>query len=77
MFWKKKPKKVKSNRDAAIAQAKEAMAVKRAEIGDEALAEIKEVLFKKQNSLLEKSKKQILSADQDKVRDNINFWLRE
>ena len=77
MFWKKKPKKAKPTREEVIAQAKQAMATKREEIGDEAMAEIKDAIMKKQSSVLEKSKRQILAADEDKVRDNLNLWLRE
>jgi hypothetical protein len=77
MFWKKKPKNKKSKREVVIDQANQAMANKREEIGDEAMADIKNAIMKKQNSALEQSKRQILSADEDKVRDNLALWLRE
>lgn len=77
MFWKKNKKAIKSTREEAISQAQKAMAVKRDEIGDETLAEIQKAIMKKKGSILEQSKRQIMSADKDKVRDNISLLLRE
>lgn len=77
MFWKKKPKIKKTTREGAIEQAQQAMAAKREEVGDETLAEIQKAILKKENSILEQSKRKILAADEDKVRDNISLLLRE
>lgn len=86
MFWKKKKSGEgketakdagKPSREEIIAKAKASMASARAEIGDETLDKIKEAMMKKQASVIEKAKAQIKAADADKVRDNIQFMLRE
>lgn len=84
MFWKKKkpanaplPAAAKPTREQIIAQAKANMSAARAEIGDETLEKIKAAMLKKQASALEQAKRQILAADEDKVRDNIQFMMRE
>ena len=89
MFWKKKkgkdggdsaknpPAGAKPTREEIIAKAKASMAAARAEIGDETLEKIKEAMMKKQASAIEKAKAQIRAADTDKVRDNIQFMMRE
>lgn len=84
MFWKKKDKKqpipskpAKPTRDEILAQAKANMAAARAEIGDETLEKIKQAILKKQSSTLEKAKAQIKAADTDKVRDHIQYMIRE
>lgn len=86
MFWKKKDKGKngkatenggKPTREQILAQAKANAAAARAEIGDETLDKIKEALMKKQASAIEKAKAQIRAADQDKVRDNIKFMMKE
>jgi hypothetical protein len=87
MFWKKKkgndgakPAKgtaAKPSREEIIAKAKASMAAARAEIGDETLDKIREAMMKKQASAIEKAKAQIKAADPDKVRDNIQFMMRE
>jgi ElaB/YqjD/DUF883 family membrane-anchored ribosome-binding protein len=85
MFWKKKKGKDggdsanpgKPSREEIIAKAKASMASARAEIGDETLDKIKEAMMKKQASAIERAKAQIKAADADKVRDNIQFLLRE
>ncbi len=86
MFWKKKKGSgtgesakdgEKPSREEIIAKAKASMASARAEIGDETLDKIKEAMMKKQASAIERAKAQIKSADADKVRDNIQFMLRE
>lgn len=86
MFWKKKDKGKggktpekggKPSREQILAQAKANAAAARAEIGDETLEKIKEALLKKQQSAIEQAKRQILAADQDKVRDNIKFMMTE
>ena len=86
MFWSKKDKKKSSKsaenggkptREEIIAQAKKNMASARAEIGDETLEKIKAAMMKKQQSVLEQAKIQIKSADVNKVRDNIQFMMRE
>ena len=53
------------------------MAAARAEIGDETLEKIKAAMMKKQASAIEKAKAQIKAADEGKVRDNIQFMMRE
>ncbi len=53
------------------------MAAKRAEIGEEALDQIKHAIMKRESSALEGAKRAILAADEDKVRDNLTHWLRE
>ncbi len=84
MFWKKKDKKqpisskpAKPTRDEILAQAKANMAAARAEIGDETLEKIKQAILKRQSSVLEKAKAQIKAADTDKVRDHIQYMIRE
>ena len=90
MFWKKKDKRntpekgaepkdtaAKPSREQILAQARVNAAAARAEIGDETLEKIKEALLKKQASAIEQAKKQILNANQDKVRDNIKFMMGE
>jgi hypothetical protein len=87
MFWKKKKGKdgakpakdaaVRPGREEIIAKAKASMAAARAEIGDETLDKIREAMMKKQASAIEKAKAQIKAADPDKVRDNIQFMMRE
>ena len=89
MSWKKKNGKDggnsakdgastgKPSREEIIARAKASMASARAEIGDETLDKIKEAMMKKQASAIERAKAQIKAADADKVRDNIQFLLRE
>ena len=89
MFWKKKNGKdggdsakkpsetVKPTREEIIASAKANMAAARAEIGDETLEKIKAAMMKKQASAIEKAKAQIKAADEGKVRDNIQFMMRE
>lgn len=87
MFWKKKDKtpakpaaktpQGKMTREEILAQAKANAAAARAEIGDETLEKIKEALLKKQSSAIEKAKAQIKATDTDKVRDHIQFMIRE
>lgn len=77
MFWKKKKKPTKPCRDDILQQAKESLADKRAEIGDEALDQIRSAIMSRENSALQNAKKIILNTDKDKVRDNLNLWLRE
>lgn len=77
MFWKKKPKTKVAKREAIKAQAQQIMADKRQEIGSEALNQIQKAIIAKQSSVLEKSKRTILNADEDKVRDNLSLWLKE
>lgn len=86
MFWKKKDKGKdgssaekggKLTREQIIAQAKANAAKASAEIGVETLDKIKEALLKKQQSAIEQAKRQIMAADQDKVRDNIKFMMDE
>lgn len=77
MFWKKKKEAKKSKREQILDQAKKTAAGKRAEIGDETLGQIREAIMKKENSALERAKKQVKEMDDDKVRDNIRFWMQE
>ena len=90
MFWKKKKGKdggnsadsdpavtAKASREQIIAQAKANMSAARAEIGDETLEKIKAAMMKKQASAIEQAKAQIRAADEGKVRDNIQFMMRE
>ena len=77
MFWKKKPKKTLKSRDNVVQEAQQTMQNKREEIGSEALDKIKHAIMNKENSALNGAKKTIINADQDKVRDNLNLWLRE
>lgn len=89
MFWKKKDKgkggakapdaaKKGANptREQILAQARANAAAARAEIGDETLDRIKEALLKQQ-SAIEQAKAKIKAADQDKVRDHLQFMMRE
>ncbi|MCI5060668.1 MAG: hypothetical protein MRY79_06320 [Alphaproteobacteria bacterium] len=74
MFWKKKKSEKKKN---IRTQASKIAADKRAEIGEDTLNEIRSAIMARKNSPLEKAKRQIAQANQDKVRDNIRFWLDE
>ncbi len=76
MFWKKKKSK-KPSREEILKQAKETVAAKREEIGDEALDKIKQAILKRKNSPLEQAKDKIKNMDEDKVRDNLSLWLRD
>lgn len=74
MFWKKKkPKKQPDIRQQAAEIAKE----KRAEIGEEALNDIRKAIMAQENSATEKAKRQIMAGDTDKLRDNLKFWMEE
>ncbi len=80
MFWRKKPRATpaKPTREQILAQAKANVIAARAEIGDETLEKIKQAMLKKQTSdIIEKAKAQIKAADEGKVRDNIQFMMRE
>jgi gamma-glutamyl phosphate reductase len=77
MFWKKKLKPKNPSREQIVKQAQQAMAEKREEIGDETLAEIQKAILKKESSVLEQSKRKIMAADEDKVRDNLSLLLKE
>ena len=77
MFWKKKKKPKKQSREQIIAQAKTAAASKREEIGAAALDQIRTALMKKENSALEQAKRQVKEIDDDKVRDNLRYWMRD
>ncbi len=78
MFWKKKKKpKAKPSREEIIAQAQKVAAAKTEEIGDETLEKIRAAMFKKENSAMEQAKRQIMAADDDKVRDNLKYLLRD
>lgn len=80
MFWRKKPPATpaKPTREQILAQAKANVIAARAEIGDETLEKIKQAMLKKQTSdIIEKAKAQIKAADEGKVRDNIQFMMRE
>lgn len=77
MFWKKKKKPAKLSREEILAQATATAAAKREEIGDETLDKIRAALMKKENSALEQAKRKIMDMDEDKVRDNLHFWMRE
>lgn len=76
MFWKKKAAKP-TKRAQVVDEAQQIIATKRTEIGKETLDQIKSAIMNRETSALERAKKTIIQADQDKVRDNINFWLRE
>lgn len=75
MFWRKKSEKTKQ--ETVLEKAQHVASQKREEIGDEALEQIKKAILKRENSALDQAKSTILKADQDKVRDNLNLWLRE
>ena len=75
MFWRKKSEKTKQ--ETVLEKAQHVASQKREEIGDEALDQIKKAILKRENSALDQAKSTILKADQDKVRDNLNLWLRE
>lgn len=77
MFWKKKSKEAKPSREAILRQAQADMAAKRTEIGEQTLDHIRQAIAGHENSALEKAKKQIFNADEDKVRDHIDLWLKE
>lgn len=77
MFWKKKKKAKKPSREEIIAQAKATAKAKSEEIGEETLDQIREALMKKENSPLEQAKKKVREMDQDKLHDNIKYWMRE
>ena len=53
------------------------MQTKREEIGDETLKKIRNAIAKRENSTLEKAKKIVMTADKDKVRDQLYYMMRE
>ena len=93
MFWSKKKKKKKPAkksqalkpgetaeqarsrqiREQALANARAA----RAHIGEDTLDRIAAAMTKKQNSAIERAKRQINESDPDKVLDEILFMLDE
>ncbi len=77
-FGKKKEKKSKEvRREAIIAQAKAMAKAKTVEIGEDTLSEIRNSLLRRENSALEQAKKKIMHMDDDKVRDNLKYWLHD
>ena len=77
MFWKKKKAKKPVNRDEILAQATKNVAEAREQIGEDTLDKIRRKLMEKENSALERAKRKIKAMDDDKVRDNISFWMRQ
>lgn len=80
-FWKSKKSDKsppgKPSREQILAQAKANAAAARTEIGDETLEKIKQAMLKKQSSPIEQAKARIKATDTDKVRDHIQFMMRE
>lgn len=78
MFWKKKKVKNKKQcREDIIAAAHKAAQVKREEIGEETLDEIRDAIMKRENNPLAKAQKEIKEADLDKVLDNLSIWMKD
>jgi hypothetical protein len=77
MFWKKKKKAKKPSREEIIKQATQAAASKREEIGEETLDQIRDAIMKKESSALEQAKRRVKEMDDEKVRDNLRYWMRE
>ena len=76
MFWRKKKKPQKTQREQIIEQATKAASDKRTEIGEDTLDEIRDALMKRENSALEQARRKIQNMDEDKVRDNIKYWMQ-
>jgi hypothetical protein len=76
MFWKKKKAK-KPSREDIIDKAQQSLQEKREEVGDETLESIRNAIAKRENDPLAKAKRQIESADVDKVLDNLSVWLED
>ena len=76
MFWKKKKAK-KPSREDIIDKAQQSLQEKRKEVGDETLESIRNAIAKRENDPLAKAKRQIESADVDKVLDNLSVWLED
>jgi len=77
MFWKKKKKPQKTGREAIMAKAQAIAKEKTAEIGEDRLSEIRHALMKRENSALEQAKKKVMHMNEDKVRDNLKYWLHD
>lgn len=77
MFWQKKKKPKKTQREQIIEQATQAASSKRTEIGEDTLGEIRNALMKRENSALEQAKNKIKNMDEDKLRDNLKYMLQE
>lgn len=78
-LFKKKTKKNRQEgtRESVIAQAKAVAKAKTEEIGDDRLSEIRKVLIERENSALNQAKNKIIQMDDDKVRDNLKYWLHD
>ncbi|MCB9988131.1 MAG: hypothetical protein H6868_02215 [Rhodospirillales bacterium] len=76
-FGKKKKKDQKPSREELIAQATANAQIAREAIGEETLDRIAAAMRKKQQSDIEKAKRQIQGMDQDKVADSVRLWLDE
>lgn len=77
MFWKKKKKPQKTDREQMIAQAKAVAKAKTQEIGEDTLADIRQALVKRESSALEQARKKIIQMDEDKFRDNLKYMLHD
>lgn len=77
MFWKKKKKPQKTGREDIMAKAQAIAKDKTAEIGEDRLSEIRHALMKRENSPLEQAKKKVMHMNEDKVRDNLKYWLHD
>lgn len=77
MFWKTKKPADKLTRSEIIQSATKAAENKRTEIGEDTLGQIRDALLKRENSAMSQAKRQIMTADQDKVRDNLKFLMQE
>ena len=75
MFWKKKKKQ--KGKVSAKQQAEAIAAQKRDEIGDETLEKIRQAIIKRENSPMAQAKRKIADMDQDKILDNISWWMSD
>lgn len=77
MFWFSKKKPQKTGREQIMAQAKATVSAKTQEIGEGTLSEIRTALLTRENSALEQAKRKVMHMDQDKLSDNMKYWLHD
>lgn len=65
------------SRDEIMKQAMSNVRQARAEIGEETLNKVAEMIRRKENSEMEKAKAKIKSLDQERVADNVKAMLRD
>lgn len=77
MFWRKKTKSPAQKREEIMKQAKAVAASKTAEIGEDTLSQIRQKLLEKETGPMAQAKQKIMQMDQDKLHDNLKYWLQD